>query len=367
MNSGSSFVTLIEPKKIFVAGWVYVLTIFATLIISCSGEPAYMEITSSSDSIYANGTDSVSIMVRAATDSGRTARIDSPVYLSFSGVDVSLVGENPLLLSDGKAKTKLVSTFEAGEVMISAEAKGLRPGELRLDVVSDFRDRDADGFPDVTELMGDTDRLNFRRWFSTVSESQVYEKNRRWSETTTDCAGFIRFSYIEALKVHNEEFFESYSSLLNPSIPDVKKYNYPGVPLLGTKVFRTGNGAFVPEDVDEKFSPAATTGVLLNYNVVSIGMSQKNALPGDLLFYFNPDNHEMPYHVMIFLGEWGKDDDSEGDDDDWLVYHTGPRDTDAGEVRKVRLKTLMEHPDERWRPKAENDHFLGYFRFKILD
>ena len=69
---------------------------------------------------------------------------------------------------------------------------------------------------------------------------------------------------------------------------------------------------------------------------------------------------------MIYLGEWGR----QGDDDeneDWLVYHTGPRHDDRGEVRKVRLGTLKEHPDPRWRPVTENDHFLGYFRFKILD
>ena len=359
--------TLTESKKISVAGWIYLLAIFATLIISCSGEPAYMEITSSSCSIYANGTDCASIAIRAVADSGRTARIDSPVLLSFSGAEVSLVGENPLFFSNGKAKTKVVSTFEEGEAVVTVKADGMRPGELKIDIVSDFRDRDSDGFPDVTELTGDTDRLNFRRWFTAVAESQLYEKNRRWSDVTTDCAGFIRFSYIEALKIHDEEFFESYSSLLNPSIPNVKKYNYPDVPLLGTEVFRTGSGAFVPEDIDGKFSAAATTGVLLNHNVISIGMSPEKALPGDLLFYFNPDNHEMPYHVMIFLGEWGRTDESEGDEDDWLVYHTGPRETDPGEVRKVRLLTLMEHPDERWRPKAENDHFLGYFRFKILD
>jgi uncharacterized protein YfaT (DUF1175 family) len=98
-------------------------------------------------------------------------------------------------------------------------------------------------------------------------------------------------------------------------------------------------------------------------------------LPGDLIFYFNPDNPRMPYHAMIFLGEWGTESaeaapgagESETDLDDWVVYHTGPRETDMGEVRKVRLSTLRLHPEKRWRPVVENENFLGYFRFKILD
>jgi uncharacterized protein YfaT (DUF1175 family) len=63
-----------------------------------------------------------------------------------------------------------------------------------------------------------------------------------------------------------------------------------------------------------------------------------------------------------------------------MVYHTGP-DTPhpsplpaiggreaarPGEVRKVRLRDLMRHPSQRWRPVAGNPQFIGVFRLDLL-
>jgi uncharacterized protein YfaT (DUF1175 family) len=48
------------------------------------------------------------------------------------------------------------------------------------------------------------------------------------------------------------------------------------------------------------------------------------------------------------------------------VYHTGPLDGDPGEVRKVRLSTLAQHPAPRWRPLPSNPSFVGVFRLAIL-
>jgi uncharacterized protein YfaT (DUF1175 family) len=356
--------------------WRFFLCVALLGIASCGEkDPGALRLVPSKETLYANGTDSVVVAVEVVTEKGRRVPLDSAVTLSIFGPEMTLLGVNPLPLEKGRGEARLVSTFEAGEVTISAgmEGSGLR-GETQISVVSDFRDQDSDGFPDVVELFGDTDRLNFRRWLCAVAESQVYEKNRRWSDVTTDCAGFIRFCYIEALKVHDDEFFSSYGALANPASPDVKRYNYPAVPLLGSRVFRTADGPFVPGDQEEgelaSFSAAATAGVLLRHNVVSLGMEGGDILPGDLLFFFNPDNPRMPYHVMIYLGEWGRGEEDDGlsdGGDDWVVYHTGPRESDSGEVRKVRLETLRGHPDERWRPVSENDHFLGSFRFKILE
>ena len=35
-------------------------------------------------------------------------------------------------------------------------------------------------------------------------------------------------------------------------------------------------------------------------------------------------------------------------------------------VKKVRLSVLAQHPDRRWRPLPTNQHFLGFYRLKIL-
>jgi len=82
---------------------------------------------------------------------------------------------------------------------------------------------------------------------------------------------------------------------------------------------------------------------------------------GDLLFFEQSDlevsDRDEAMHVMIWLGA------REGEP--MLVYHTGDR--KAGQVRKLSLKTLQEHPDERWRPVAENPAFLGAWRLAILD
>ena len=56
----------------------------------------------------------------------------------------------------------------------------------------------------------------------------------------------------------------------------------------------------------------------------------------------------------------------ESEGDDWVVYHTGPSDDGPGEVRKVRLETLQQHPAPRWRPVAANPHFVGVFRLAAL-
>lgn len=342
-----------------------------------------LDIETSKEKIYANGEDTLTVEIRAVDEKGRTVRnAEIPVEIRVSGAEVVVVGKTPVILERGTKELTLISTFETGEVKIDATTEGLKGGGTTFSVLPDYRDGDGDGFPDVAELFGDTDRLNFRRWLCAVAESQVYEKNRLWADVNNDCAGLIRFAYSEALKVHDSRFFSGYSALVNPANPDIKKYNYPDVPLLGENIFRTDDGAFNITDIEEKenkFSPSATAGHLMLFNVVFLNKDGNGVLPGDLIFYFNPDNPKMPYHAMIFLGEWGTEDTGEapgggdGDNidnidlDDWVVYHTGPRETDRGEVRKVRLFTLRRHPEKRWRPVVENENFLGYFRFKILD
>jgi uncharacterized protein YfaT (DUF1175 family) len=65
---------------------------------------------------------------------------------------------------------------------------------------------------------------------------------------------------------------------------------------------------------------------------------------------------------MVFVGRSFFD----RQDDDWVVYHTGPTGADPGEVRKVRLADLLRHPAPRWRPLSSNPQFVGVFRLTIL-
>jgi hypothetical protein len=50
----------------------------------------------------------------------------------------------------------------------------------------------------------------------------------------------------------------------------------------------------------------------------------------------------------------------------WAVYHTGPIGNGPGEMRRVALADLLNHPDTRWRPILTNSNFLGVYRWSIL-
>jgi uncharacterized protein len=225
-------------------------------------------------------------------------------------------------------------------------------------------DLDADGFPDACELNDEADRSNFRRWFVSIAESQLYKEDPAWRQDDHDCVGLIRFAYREALKRHDSNWLRNKPFLVDAAIADVRKYNYPAVPFLQTKIFRTRDGQFTEADLsDTTFAVTALAAKLRSYNTVFLGKSLENVQPGDLLFFLNTGDVQMPQHSMIFVG----DPRRPASFDDYVIYHTGPRDDDAGVLKKVRLADLLKHPDERWHPAPENRYFLGYYRWKILD
>jgi uncharacterized protein YfaT (DUF1175 family) len=225
-------------------------------------------------------------------------------------------------------------------------------------------DLDADGFPDACELQDEADRRNFRRWFVSIAESQLYKDDPAWRKDDHDCAGLIRFAYREALKRHDTDWLRSKPFLVDAAIADVRKYNYPGVPLLATKIFRTRDGEFSEADLnDTTFAVTALAAKLRSYNTVFLGKSLENVQPGDLLFFLNTGDVKMPQHSMIFIGDYKRPPSF----DDKVIYHTGPRDDSFGVLKRVRLADLLKHPDARWHPAPENRYFLGYYRWKILD
>lgn len=233
-------------------------------------------------------------------------------------------------------------------------------------------DSDEDGIPDAAELHSFDDRANFRRWFTSIAEMQFYELSDAWSKEQRDCAGLVRFAWREALRRHDRIWFQGMgakSGAYEAVAPDVKAYSLEKSPL-GEKLFRTEFGAFEKDDLaNGKFSEFADARTLKNYNVTFLTRDrqpgEKPGLPqpGDLLFFHQPQAHKFPYHVMIFLGAARVAGEGAND---WVVYHTGSSPEDKGEVKKVRLSVLDQHPNVHWRPIQSNQNFLGFYRLKIL-
>ena len=248
-----------------------------------------------------------------------------------------------------------------GTARIIAICNGKEMGDVTLIVSPDRRDSDNDGFPDVVELTDDRDRKNFLRWFVRIAESQFYRISPEWCPEQRDCSGLVRFAYREALKRHSDHWFSKINITRLRPIPDVEKYHYPNVPLIGENIFRRSNLPLESAGIDSIFTNFVETRFLMHYNCRFLSKDRSNSQSGDMVFFFHFDNPSMPYHSMVFV----KDDlDSRKD---CFIYHTGPADQGEGEVRKIDRDTLKRHPDKRWRPEKDNPYFLGYFRWKIVD
>ncbi|MEO6394260.1 MAG: DUF1175 family protein [Pyrinomonadaceae bacterium] len=230
--------------------------------------------------------------------------------------------------------------------------------------VNPLGDSDRDGIPDGAELRSYDDRENFRTWFTAIAETQFYTTNKEWNPSQRDCAGLVRFAWRESLRTHDRPWFQRMGPEYQPVAPDVTAVKL-AVGLLGEKLFRNRNGEFSDADLtDGAFVEFADASTLRRYNSTFISRDRRQAMPGDLFFYYQPWVQKFPYHVMIFLGRSHNASDSAND---WVVYHTGSSPDDKGVVKKVRLSVLDHHPDPRWRPTESNQNFLGFYRIKILE
>jgi uncharacterized protein YfaT (DUF1175 family) len=169
-------------------------------------------------------------------------------------------------------------------------------------------------------------------------------------------APLSRYSYREAMRRH-DAMWATDNNLGNlPAVPDIAKYHYPHTPL-GPKLFRVKQGEFTAVDLtDGTFAEFADVKTLVMANAHPIGRDIHRAQPGDLIFYRQPEQRS-PFHSMIFVGRGYF-----GAGDDWVVYHTGSE----GQMRRVSLQSLLNHPDPRWRPVSGNPNFLGVYRWNIL-
>lgn len=254
----------------------------------------------------------------------------------------------------------LQSTLEECEISVTAKT-GFREFTRRITMLKDTADSDGDGFPNAVELTSESDRRNFRAWFTAIAVSQVRHQSDAWPPEKRDCAGLIRFAFSEALKKHDTQTLSRYKYLARSDMPDVRKYNYPAVPMLGDALFRTRPGVFRAADLEDgAFAPFVTAQLMHEANTHFVSRSLDHALPGDLIFYLRFSESTLPYHSMIFVG-------AEPGGEPALVYHTGPVNNTAGTMKLMTVADLMSLPDPVWHPAPENPNFLGVFRFNILD
>lgn len=229
-----------------------------------------------------------------------------------------------------------------------------------------WSDRYADGTPDFLRLDAVADRESFRRWFALIAEYQAFRQPAEVPAEINDCAALLRYSYRNALRTHDSAWTREtgITPLTDPGA--IAQYRYPFTPL-GAALFRVAAGPASESDASNgAFAEFADAKTLKSLNTHFVSRDVRDARAGDLLFYRQLETDE-PYHSMIYVGEssWLPEPIS-----DWrgavVVYHTGPIGKAPGEMRRVTLAELLDHPSPRWRPVAGNSNFLGVYRWNVL-
>jgi uncharacterized protein len=227
-------------------------------------------------------------------------------------------------------------------------------------------DRFGDGTPDFLRLDAPSDQDTFRRWFVLIAEFQTLRPQNELPHEINDCAALLRYSYRNALRTHDASWFRETQIEPSSALPSLEKYRYPHTPL-GAALFRIRPGAFLPEDLKNgTFAEFADAKTLKDFNMHFVSRDIQAARPGDLLFYRQLEQ-DSPFHSMIFIGRssW-LDESNAANTTDVIVYHTGPIANAPGEMRRLSVVELLQHPSPRWRPVPGNNNFLGVFRWNIL-
>ncbi len=215
--------------------------------------------------------------------------------------------------------------------------------------------------PSFLRLDSAADREAFRQWFTAVAEFQALRPANELPPEISDCAALLRYSYRSALRLHSAAWLAENHLEALAALPSVKKYKYPHTPL-GASLFRVqppGDST----DLRSAFAEFADARTLMQLNTFLVSRDISAAQPGDLLFYRQLEQNS-PYHSVIFIGR--SRFSSDGGKEKILVYHTGPSGNKPGEMRRVSLEQLLQHPSPRWRPVAGNSNFLGVYRWNIL-
>ena len=193
-----------------------------------------------------------------------------------------------------------------------------------------------------------SDRQAFLSWFTYLAEYNYFRPPSEWPIELRDCAALARFAYRESLAPHTGEWALRLGLLTPPSYASVRTSEH------SPKGLFRGNS-----DEILHFADADT---LRRRNSHFLSRDLAAARPGDLLFFHQPDQN-FPFHLMIFLGPSHFEKSAARD---WIVYHTGPIGSQPGEIRRLRLVELLQHPEPRWRPQVGNPRFLGVYRWNLL-
>jgi hypothetical protein len=200
----------------------------------------------------------------------------------------------------------------------------------------------------------ETDRSAFRSWFTYLADAQF----ERRAPDVTDCAALVRHAYREALRPHSAEWYRRSALPLAVAFPDVR--HAPIATAGGWPLFLVARNP-------NRFAEFADAATIIRLNTRQIARDPRAAQPGDLLYFHQRDGSDREAvgadHLMVFVGSSAFDPSRH----DWIVYHTGPEGRSPGEVRKVSLADLQQHPAARWRPDSANPAFVGVFRLAILD
>jgi uncharacterized protein YfaT (DUF1175 family) len=301
------------------------------------------------DVLPANGYATAKLLAR--DDYGRT-----PSGLTWRFVNGGNLGE----LESSDSQTRIHAGVTPGIVTLASLAPGFRAATIEVRLGLDPTDQFGDGTPDFLRLQSEADQAAFQRWFGFLAESIYFQKDQDRPGEVSDCAALIRFAYREALRKHDAAWANHWHLVQLPGAASVQKYEYPHT-ALGAGLFRTQPGAFAPDDLaNGAFAEFADADSLRRYNTYFVSRNVSAARPGDLLF-FRQEGHRMPFHTMIYLGNSFFTPGT-----DWLIYHTGPTDRRPGEIRRVTVRELQQHPEFCWRPLPQNPAFLGVYRWNIL-
>jgi uncharacterized protein len=219
-----------------------------------------------------------------------------------------------------------------------------------------WTDRFGDGTPDFLRLTDPGDQAAFRQWFTGIADYQAIRPRQEVPPEITDCASLLRYAYREALKRHDDTWFSATGIEVAALPGEIRAFSYPETPM-GAGLFRVRPGSFEPADTSNgAFAQFADARTLVERNAFFVSRDAREAKPGDLLFY-RQFGQSSPWHSMIVTRIGGEAA---------VVYDTGTNHGKAGELRRVTLDELLDHPQPQWRPVASNPNFLGVYRWNIL-